>query len=36
MLWLLHSLGEDNNFAAIALHVFAKDNKGGFDVNMVG
>ena len=34
MLWLLHSLGEDNHIAVIALHVFAKDHKGGFDAKM--
>ena len=34
MLWLLHSLGDDNHIAVIALHVFAKDHKGCFDANM--
>ena len=34
MLWLLHSYGEDNHITVIALHVFAKDHKGGFDANM--
>ena len=34
MLWLLHSYGEDNRIAAIVLHVFADDHKGGFDANM--
>ena len=34
MLWLLHIQGEDNHIAVIALHVFAKDHKGGFDANV--
>ena len=34
MLWLLHSSGEDNHIAVIALHVFAKDHKDDFDANM--
>ena len=34
MLWLLHSLGEDNHIDVIALHVFAEDHKGGFDAYM--
>ena len=34
MLWLLHSQGKDNHIAVIALYVFAKNHKGGFDTNM--
>ena len=34
MLWLLHSKGEDNHIAVIALYVFAEDHKGGFGANM--